>query len=97
MPESSALPGRLYQAVASSKFWRGVVATVVFIVLWEIVSRAAISRVPPPSAVVLTFGELMGDPIYWFSCYLSMRRVFLGFFAAMLVGIPLGLAMAVSN
>jgi NitT/TauT family transport system permease protein len=97
MPEPSALPGRLYQAVASTKFWRGVVATVVFIALWEIVSRAGISRIPAPSAVVLTFGDLMADPSYWFSWYLSMRRVFLGFLAAMLVGIPLGLAMAVSK
>lgn len=97
MPEPSGLSGRLYQAVASTKFWRGVVASVVFIALWEIVSRAGISRIPPPSAVVLTFNDLMGDPSYWFSWYLSMRRVFLGFFAAMLVGIPLGLAMAVSK
>jgi ABC-type nitrate/sulfonate/bicarbonate transport system permease component len=88
MPKPSALSGRLYQAVASTKFWRGVVATVVFIALWEIVSRVGISRVPAPSAVVLTFGDLMADPSYWFSWYLSMRRVFLGFFAAMLVGIP---------
>jgi len=97
MAEPGGLSGRLYQAVASTKFWRGVVASVVFIVLWEIVSRAGISRIPPPSAVVLTFNDLMDDPSYWFSWYLSMRRVFLGFFAAMLVGIPLGLAMAVSK
>jgi NitT/TauT family transport system permease protein len=41
--------------------------------------------------------KLIQEPSFWMSAYLSTLRVFEGFFAAMLVGIPLGLAMAVSR
>src|SRR5690349_20721875 len=83
--------------VSGTRFWRGVLATAVFLVLWEAASRTNISRIPAPSAVAVTFNELMADPGYWFSWYLSTQRVFAGFIAAMLIGIPLGLAMAVSR
>ena len=92
--------GRAAQAwavISRPKFWRGALATVVFIVVWEAASRTGISRIPAPSAVAVTFSELMGDPSYWFSWYLSTQRVFAGFIAAMLLGIPLGLGMAVSR
>ena len=41
--------------------------------------------------------RLIQEPSFWVSAYLSTLRVFEGFFAAMLIGIPLGLAMAVSR
>ena len=40
---------------------------------------------------------LVQDPSFWKSAFLSTLRVFEGFFAAMVIGIPLGLAMAVSR
>src|SRR5262249_62021391 len=78
-------------------FWRGTPATAVFLLVWEAVARAGLVRVPAPSSVLVTFNDLMRDPSFWFSWYLSTRRVFAGFLAAMLVGIPLGLGMAVSR
>ena len=95
--QSAARAARIYATVASTKFWRGVIATLAFIVLWETVARTGILRVPAPSAVAVTFSDLMRDPSYWFSWYLSAQRVFAGFLAAMLIGIPLGLGMAVSR
>jgi NitT/TauT family transport system permease protein len=83
--------------ISSTKFWRGALAIVVFIAIWEIASRADISKIPPPTSVAVTFKQLMADPSYWFSWYLSTQRVFAGFIAAMLLGIPLGLGMAVSR
>lgn len=53
--------------------------------------------IPPPSAVLVTWISLLGDPDYWKSWYLSSFRVAAGFIAAMAIGIPLGLAMAVSK
>ena len=93
----SARAAQIYGIVTSTKFWRGVFATIVFILIWEAASHSGLLRVPAPSAVALTFNEMMRDPSYWFSWYLSTKRVFTGFFVAMLVGIPLGLAMAVSR
>jgi NitT/TauT family transport system permease protein len=95
--QSRVRAAQIYNALSSGKFWRGVIATVAFLMLWEAVSRAGISQVPAPSVVAATFKELMHDPSYWFSWYLSTQRVFAGFIAAMLIGIPLGLGMAVSR
>src|SRR6266699_2153969 len=97
MREAGGFAARAFDTIASTKFWRGMVACVVFLVLWEIASRSGIPRIPAPSAVAVTFNELMRDPSYWFSWYLSTQRVFTGFLAAMLLGIPLGLGMAVSR
>ena len=77
-----------------------------FLVLWELGSRSKewfgvpmpwISQIPAPSAVAVTFLQLAHSEAYWYSWYLSTMRVFGGFIAAMLIGIPLGLAMAVSR
>lgn len=56
-----------------------------------------ISSVPAPSAVLVTWWNLLGDPGYWQSWYLSTLRVLAGFGAAILIGIPFGLAMALSR
>ena len=97
MMEPAGRAAQVLAVISRPKFWRGALATVVFIVVWEAASRTGISRIPAPSAVAVTFSELMGDPSYWFSWYLSTQRVFAGFIAAMLLGIPLGLGMAVSR
>jgi NitT/TauT family transport system permease protein len=97
MAEAGDRPLQAMRILSSTKFWRGALAIAIFIALWETASRADISRVPPPTAVAVTFKELMADPSYWFSWYLSTQRVFAGFIAAMLLGIPLGLGMAVSR
>lgn len=85
---------------------RAVISLIVFVVLWEIGSRSKewlgfalpwIGNVPPPSAVLKVWGDLLDDPGYWQSWYLSTFRVLAGFIAAMLIGIPLGLLMAVSK
>ena len=92
--------------VTGEDFWRGIVSIFAFLVFWEIGSRSEalfgyafpwVSQVPPPSAVAREIFVLLQEPSFWFSAYLSTLRVFEGFFAAMLVGIPLGLAMAVSR
>jgi sulfonate transport system permease protein len=93
-------------AIAAPRFRRGLVSIALFILFWELGSRSGdwlgyalpgISRVPPPSAVAATFADLVRDQSYWSSWLLSTKRVFTGFFAAMLIGIPLGLAMASSR
>jgi NitT/TauT family transport system permease protein len=47
--------------------------------------------------VLAAWTKLVGDAGYWQSWYMSLGRVLAGFVAAMLVGIPLGLMMAVSG
>lgn len=90
----------------SQKTRRAIIAIATFIVLWETGARFEewfgyqlpwIGVVPPPSAVFTVWAGLLGDPTYWSSWYLSFQRVMSGFLAAVVVGIPLGLAMAVSR
>jgi NitT/TauT family transport system permease protein len=79
---------------------RAVISIVTFIVLWEIGSRLKlpwVGDVPPPTVVMKAWVPLLSDQGYWYSWYQSSRRVLTGFLAAMLIGIPFGLAMATSR
>ncbi|HXN15458.1 MAG TPA: ABC transporter permease [Usitatibacter sp.] len=86
--------------------WRAVIAIAVFILLWEVGSRSKqwfgfampwVGHIPPPTAVLAAWSGLLATPGYWHSGYMSLMRVLAGFFTAMVVGIPLGLLMAVSR
>ena len=99
-------PMQVANFIAGEDFWRGVVATIVFLLLWEIGSRSEalfgfafpwVGQVPAPSAVLKEIFRLIQEPSFWHSTYLSTARVLEGFLAAMAIGIPLGLAMAVSR
>ena len=96
---------RLRKAGTSSLV-RGIIGMVVFVVFWEVatsldewisVSMPFLARLPPPSSVVEAFVDLVGSGGFWQSAYLSFARVMWGFGAAMVVGIPFGLLMAVSK
>ena len=56
-----------------------------------------IGAVPAPSDVLKAWLTVLGSAGYWQSAYMSFFRVMSGFFAAMLIGIPFGLALAVSR
>jgi NitT/TauT family transport system permease protein len=97
---------RILQDFASRTTLRAVISLVTFVVLWEIGARSKqwfgvavpwIGNVPAPSAVAVSWAHLVGDKGYWQSWYMSLARVLAGFFVAMVVGIPLGLLMAVSR
>lgn len=92
--------------VSGDDFWRGIASIAVFLIFWEVWSRSQalfgfafpwVSQIPPPSSVLQELIVLIQDPSFWMSALLSTLRVFEGFLAAMVIGIPLGLAMAVSR
>ena len=85
---------------------RGVIAIVIFIAIWEFGSRSLdligwrmpfVGLIPPPSDVLASWTGLFMEPSYWQSWYMSFLRVFTGFIVAMIVGIPLGLYMAINR
>lgn len=97
---------RMQKFLQNKKFWRGLVAIVVAVVLWEIGSRwdewfgyklPFIGLVPPPTAVLEAWAGVIPHYGYWESWYLSFKRVFVGFIAAQILGIPFGLALAVNR
>ena len=91
---------------SNTKLWRGIAAISLFCVLWEIGARwdewfsyqlPWIGLVPPPIDVLEAWHEVIFKVGYWESWYLSFVRVFEGFIAAQIIGIPFGLALAVNR
>ena len=97
---------RLKKKLLSKAGLRAVISVIVFLVLWEVGARSKqwlgvplpwIGKIPAPTAVLDVWAGLVGNSSYWKSWYLSLVRVLAGFLAAMVIGIPLGLFMAVSK
>jgi NitT/TauT family transport system permease protein len=53
-----------------------------------------LGHVPAPGAVLSVWARLVTEASYWQSWYASSARVFVGFAAAVVAGVPLGLFMA---
>jgi NitT/TauT family transport system permease protein len=98
--------GRLRRVVGRTAWRRGAIGVVLFVALWQMVTSVDewigvqvpyLGKLPPPSDVLTGFTELVGSGGYWESWSLSFGRVIWGFVAAMIVGIPFGLLMAMSR
>ena len=93
-------PSNPLRAFFRNQIVRAVISLAVFIALWEIASRLKwpwVGQAPAPSTVIDAWIPLLTDQGYWYSWYQSSRRVLSGFVAAMIIGIPFGLAMATSR
>ena len=98
---------KIEKALKSLTFWRGVIALLGFVFVWEILSKYVpiwtgtvlpwIGHVPPPTEVIEAWREVFFLPGYWESWYMSSGRVFAGFITAQILGIPFGLALAVNK
>lgn len=102
----SKLARRIRHALINADMLRAMVAVIVFLALWEAGSRSPqwlgfavpwIAKVPAPSAVIVAWWRLLPEAGYWQSWYLSTLRVLTGFAAAMIIGIPFGLSLALSR
>ena len=99
-PARAQTPTRPRQSFFANQIVRAVIAIAVFVLLWEIGVRLKlpiVENVPAPSTVLDAWIPLLSDWGYWYSWYQSSRRVLSGFLAAMIIGIPFGLAMATSR
>ncbi len=97
-PSSERNLRRMRGAILSKTTYRGFIAVVLTIVFWETAARLSfpvIGKIPAPSSVVASLGNLLWDSYYWESWLVSFKRVFLGFLVAQIVGIPLGLFMGI--
>ncbi len=56
-----------------------------------------VGAVPAPTGVLAAWIDVLGQAGYWQSWYMSFLRVIGGFTAAMLIGIPFGLLLAVNR
>jgi len=85
---------------------RGLIAIIIFLLFWEVCSRSGvwfgipvpwIGKVPAPTAVVHAWIPMLSDSGYWTSWLLSIKRVYIGFILAMVIGIPFGLLLAINR
>lgn len=104
-PRSGSM-GKLMRNLSSITLRRAIIAIIVFLILWEVGGRSDewfgifvpfISKLPPPTDVARATLEVIDKPGYWQSWVMSIQRVAIGFLAAMIVGIPFGLALAVNK
>jgi NitT/TauT family transport system permease protein len=74
-------------------FWP-VLASVLFLVLWHLLVIWSATKVfPSPLAVAKGIRELSGKGVLWSYIGDSLRRVALGFGAAVVLGVPIGLTL----
>lgn len=85
---------------------RALVSYLAALVVWQLGATSGrwlgfelpvLGRIPAPSDVFAAWSHLIFDPGYWESWLASSRRVAIGFSAAVLTGIPLGLIMALNR
>ena len=78
----------------------GVISVSTLAFLWQFAEPLGIpglKDVPPPSAVVVAATDLLVSEQYWTGWLKSFQRIGIGFVIAQFIGIPLGLAMAISR
>lgn len=99
---------KLAKMMENPSLWRGMLAIAIFLLVWEIGSRfdewfgkeytlPFVGLIPPPTAVAEAWLEILPQPGYWESWVQSFKRVLTGFGAAMILGIPFGLALATNK
>jgi NitT/TauT family transport system permease protein len=69
------------------------------LVLWEICARTGLldARIlPPPSKLVFTIGNMIANENLLGQCWITLERFFIGFWAGLIPGTLLGLAMGIS-
>lgn len=79
---------------------RGIIAISVCLVLWEIgraIKLPLLAAMPAPSEILGVIWNLVTEASFWANWGASYKRVLVGFLTAQVIGIPLGLAMAVSR
>ncbi|KUO69383.1 MAG: nitrate ABC transporter permease [Alphaproteobacteria bacterium BRH_c36] len=91
---------KLRKAIFSKSVLRGFISVGGLIAFWELGRRLqlpGLAVVPAPSEVFAALSDIVAKPEFWDHWYASFTRVLGGFIAAQLIGIPLGLMMAMNR
>jgi NitT/TauT family transport system permease protein len=97
---------RLGETMFTRSRRRALTSYLVFVAVWQLGATSprwlghaipVLGTLPPPTAVLAAWGHLILDRGYWQSWLTSFVRVAGGFTAAVVAGVPFGLAMAMSR
>lgn len=90
----------LLRKLISRSSINGLIAIIGFFILWHlmvVLKMPFMKHIPSPVTVSKVFAELVQESVFWVSLMFSTKRVFYGFIAAQIFGIPLGLALGWSR
>ena len=88
---------RLVRYLTTLELWLGILSIGTIGLLWEFARPLGIpvlSNLPPLTEIVQTSDKLLRSNLYWDGWLLSIRRITSGFLLAQLVGVPIGLMLA---
>ncbi len=95
--ETVPLPSWRAKAIWNLKnpvLWQGATGIVVFFVLWQLLrSLGIISVLPGPIAVIRGIAQQTVRESYWQSWLASLFRIYAGFFIAVVLAVPMGIAI----
>ena len=81
-------------------FFLGASSITTCALLWEFARPLGIpllSNIPPITEVVTASEKLLVSKLYWDGWLLSIQRITMGFLLAQVIGVPLGLMMAMNR
>ena len=91
---------KLVRAIFTKTVSRGIISIALLIAWWELSRRIGVpgfADVPAPSEVYALAKAIVLEPKFWDNWRASFTRVVTGFVCAQIVGIPLGLMMAMNR
>lgn len=89
-----------FKKIFNIRTLRGLLSVLIFVALWQLVVVVKVpylEYLPQPRDVYVSGLKAASTWQYWADWGLSLQRIFIGFIAAQVLGIPLGLAMGVSK
>jgi NitT/TauT family transport system permease protein len=96
-PSSGQRVSRWLSRALSLELFLGLLSIGTLALVWEFARPLGIpvfSNLPPISEIISTSTRLLTSNLYWDGWALSVRRITSGFLLAQVVGVPLGLFMA---
>lgn len=102
-PTSRSMRGLLYRwlsRIFTLEFALGILSIGTIAALWEYAQPLGIpflKNLPPLSEIARTSQRLLSSQLYWDGWRFSVQRIVGGFLIAQLVGIPIGLIMAMNR
>jgi NitT/TauT family transport system permease protein len=94
------LAKKIQESFFSREIYRGYASVVTLLILWEAGAKLGmpiIKNIPPLTSVLDAFRQVIFDSSYWGSWGTSFNRICIGYIAAQIIGIPLGLLMGTSR
>lgn len=91
---------KVRKAIVSKTVYRGTMSISAIVVLWELGRRLhmpILGAVPAPTEVLALLHEIVFASDFWENWVASFKRIMTGFIAGQIIGIPLGLAMAMNR